>query len=108
MTIDEVLYLLSANWQKNLLPVQELILRQAWEGNTYASMAQASHYEADYIRNVASQLWRSLSELFGEPINKANFHSLLKVRVFTSEQKRLFEKVNDFWRPRSYRFDISI
>ena len=90
MTIDEVLYLLSAKWQK-LLPVQELILRQAWEGNTYASMAQASHYEADYIRNVASQLWRSLSELFGEPISKANFRSLLKVRSFTSEQKRLVE-----------------
>jgi len=91
MTIDEVLYLLHARWKKNLTPVQELILRQAWQGNTYTSMAQISHYEADYIRNVASQLWRSLSELFGAPINKANFRSMMNSRSFISEQLLLTE-----------------
>ena len=42
MTIDEVVQLTRARLQKDLHPVQEIILRQVWEGKTYTSIASTS------------------------------------------------------------------
>ena len=47
MTLDELVTLIQSQQQKKLSPVKELILRQAWEGLTYTTMAQSFHYEAD-------------------------------------------------------------
>ena len=95
MTIDEVVYLLQLREPKNLAPVQELLLRRAWMGETYASMAKTSHYEADYLRNAASLLWRLLSETFEEPINKVNFRSKLEPLPFPTDQQKSVEKLKD-------------
>ncbi|MGB7443006.1 MAG: AAA-like domain-containing protein, partial [Coleofasciculaceae cyanobacterium] len=95
MKIDEVVYLLQLKRQKNLAPVQELVLRRAWVGETYASMAKTSHYEADYLRNAASQLWRTLSESFGEPINKVNLRCKLEPLPFPVDQQPPVEKLKN-------------
>ena len=47
MTLDELVTLIQSQQQKKLSPVKELILRQAWEGLTYTTMAQSFHYEDD-------------------------------------------------------------
>ncbi|WP_341731007.1 ATPase [Microcoleus sp. EPA2] len=87
MTIDEVLNLTRARLPKKLHPVQETILRQVWEGKTYTSIASTSNYGEHYLRNIASGLWQSLSEILQTPINKSNFHSSLESRSFFSNPK---------------------
>ncbi|MBE9040298.1 AAA-like domain-containing protein [Oscillatoriales cyanobacterium LEGE 11467] len=89
MTIDEVLALLHATRKKNLTPMQELVLRQAWKGQTYTGMAQEFHYDADYLKKAAAHLWHSLCELFEVPITKSNFRTTLEERSLTPEQKRV-------------------
>lgn len=95
MTIDEVIKLISKTQNKSLTPLQEQILRQAWQGQTYTDMANVLHYQEAYIKNIASQLWQDLSELFSESITKTNFCSKFKTRVLTSQQyKELQEAQN--------------
>lgn len=92
MTIDEVIQLTRAKLQKNLHPVQELLLRQVWEAQTYASIASASNYGEHYLRNIASCLWQSLSEISQIPISKSNFRSSLELRSLTLEERELIEE----------------
>ena len=92
MTIDEVLQLTHARLQKELHPVQEIILRQVWEGKTYTSIASTCHYGEHYLRNIASGLWQSLSEILQKPISKSNFRSSLESRSLTAEEGELIEE----------------
>ncbi|MBD1828603.1 AAA-like domain-containing protein [Microcoleus vaginatus GB1-A2] len=92
MTIDEVLQLTRVRSQKELHPVQETILRQVWEGKTYTSIASASHYGEHYLRNIASGLWQSLSEILQKPISKSNFRSSLESRSLTVEERELIQE----------------
>lgn len=89
MPLDDLINLINTHTQKQLSPVRELILRKAWDGETYASMAKSLHYEADYLKKAASELWRFLSDLFGEPITKANIRSLFEVRSLTVLEQQL-------------------
>ncbi|PSB40359.1 hypothetical protein C7B67_28465 [filamentous cyanobacterium Phorm 6] len=92
MTIDEVLQLTRVRSQKDLHPVQEIILRQVWEGKTYTSIASASHYGEHYLRNIASGLWQSLSEILQIPISKSSFRSSLESRSLTVEERELIQE----------------
>jgi len=92
MTIDEVIQLTRTRSQKDLHPVQEILLRQVWEGKTYTSIASASHYGEHYLRNIASGLWQSLSEILQKPISKSNFRSSLESRSLTVEEQELIEE----------------
>lgn len=91
MDINEVLNLIQATTPRNLSAVQEQVLRQAWDGRTYASMAETLHYQAEYLRNTASELWHLLSTLFEIPISKSNFRSTLEARLLTPEQQKLIK-----------------
>jgi diguanylate cyclase (GGDEF)-like protein len=88
MTIDEVLCLLRASEQRSLNPIQELVLRQAWKGQTYAGMAKEFHYDANYLKNLASELWHGLSEIFGMSITKTNFRITLEDCQLTPQQRQ--------------------
>jgi hypothetical protein len=63
---------------ENLNDVQVLVFRQAWEKRAYQDMAESSTYDPDYLRNVGSSLWRSLSEALGEKVTKSNFRSVIR------------------------------
>ncbi|MEG3956548.1 AAA-like domain-containing protein [Microcoleus sp. herbarium2] len=92
MTIDEVVQLTRARLQKDLHPVQEIILRQVWEGKTYTSIASTSHYGEHYLRNIASGLWQTLSQILEKPMSKSNFRSSLESRSLTAEERELIEE----------------
>jgi hypothetical protein len=47
-------------------------------GRTYAEIAVQISYEHDYIKQVGSQLWRSLSQVIGEEVCKKNIQSVLR------------------------------
>lgn len=71
--------------------VQELVFRGAWEEQVYEEMATQSGYDADYLRDVGSKLWKSLSQALGEKVTKNNFRSVLRRRV---EEKQVAESAN--------------
>ncbi len=78
MILDDVLTLWNTTQAKKLTPLQEQILRYAWEGFTYHAMAETLHYQDSYIKNLASQLWQDLSILAEDSITKNNFRIKLK------------------------------
>ena len=89
MTIDEVIALLDTRESTALSDLQRLILQQSWAGKTYPEIAEGSHYEPTYLKNVARGLWHSLSEYFGKPINKANLQANLAERPLTDNEQQL-------------------
>lgn len=73
MTIEDALRLVDKILvDKRLNNVQELLFRQAWEGETYAKIAEKSGYDASYVRDVGYKLWQSLSQQIGERVTKSN------------------------------------
>lgn len=88
ITIEEILITLKTILKPvDLNPIQELILRQVWEGKTYAQIAVKSGYNTDYIKSVGSQLWQCLSQVLGESITKLNFRYVIKRRVLQLQGK---------------------
>ncbi len=83
MTVEEALVILEAGLaQGRLTRIQELVFRQAWEGQSYSQIAANYGYDAGYIKNVASQLWQILSTALGEKVTKSNVQSVLKRRPY--------------------------
>lgn len=61
-----------------LTTVQNIVLCQSWEGQTYFDMAIEFDYNPGHIKDVGSELWRSLSQALGEKVTKNNLHGVLK------------------------------
>jgi diguanylate cyclase (GGDEF)-like protein len=91
MTIEDIIQLLQATESKPLTTLQELILRQAWKGKTYTTIAQEAYYGAERVRKVAARLWSLLSQVIEEPITKTNFRRCLESRPLTSSQYQLIQ-----------------
>ena len=92
MTIDDVLLVFNAMLPKPLTRLQELILRQTWEGKTYNIIAQEAYYGPERVRKVAAELWVLLSQVLNEPINKVNFRKKLEPREITFAQQQLIRQ----------------
>jgi len=58
--------------------IQELVFCRAWEGLSYAEIADRSGYDAEYIKQVGCQTWQLLSQALGYKISKSNCQSVLK------------------------------
>ncbi|MBN3885613.1 MAG: hypothetical protein V7K64_02395 [Nostoc sp.] len=61
---------------------------ESWLGRTYAEIAVQISYKDDYIKQVGSQLWRSLSQAVGEDVCKKNIQSVLR----RYQQSQSYEK----------------
>jgi WD40 repeat protein len=57
---------------------QELVFKQSWAGNKYSDMAIDEGYDLGYIKDVGSELWRSLSKALNEKVTKNNLREVLK------------------------------
>lgn len=62
---------------RHLSDLQCCILQQAWGGKTYRAIATIAGYSEGHVKDVASQLWRLLSDVLGERITKGNYRSRL-------------------------------
>lgn len=78
MNVEEALLILTRVLNKHLNNVQEQVFRLSWEGKTYAQIAETVDYDTDYIKNVGAQMWKLLSETFGEAVTKNNIHAVLR------------------------------
>lgn len=82
MTVEEALVTIEAILgDRSLNDLQETIFRCAWEQKGYSEIAEVYGYDAEYIKYVGFQLWKKLSDAFGEKITKSNFRTALRRRA---------------------------
>ncbi|MCU0518779.1 MAG: ATPase, partial [Oscillatoria sp. Prado101] len=88
MDIKEILRLadelLLAKTGEHLDYLQEAILRGALEGKTYTKIAEDTYSNEGHVRNVGSELWKILSEAFGEDVTKKNCRAIVKKGIFSA------------------------
>ncbi|MBG1266617.1 hypothetical protein [Nostoc sp. WHI] len=79
MTVEEAIALVERLLKRGRLTrAQEIVFRYTWEGKTYLDMAREVTYDPGHIKDVGSQLWRSLSQALDEKVTKNNLHGVLQ------------------------------
>jgi hypothetical protein len=76
IVVDQLLQT-AENGQK-LNDLQSAVFLGTWVQCSYSEIAQQLGYECDYIKQVGSRLWQSLSQILGEPVSKRNIQSVLR------------------------------
>ncbi|MCT7987194.1 NB-ARC domain-containing protein [Laspinema olomoucense] len=88
MTTEELLQwaddIVFTTTEKHLDSVQTAILEGAWQGLKYEEIAKKCHRSKSHIKNIAAELWQTLSELLGENIHKANARSVLERKAISN------------------------
>jgi hypothetical protein len=88
MDIQEVLQWtdeqLFVNTKKHLDSLQRCILEEVWQGEKYPEIAKKCNRSEDHIKQVARKLWKMLSEILGEDINKMNVRSILERKAVSN------------------------
>ena len=96
---DQLLY---ERTGKHLNDLQSRILQQSWQGHTYGQVASSVGYSEGHVKDVASQLWKTLSEALGERITKGNLRSRLinrAKRTFKHAAPDTYESIASVVRP---------
>lgn len=65
------------NASAGLTDIQSFVLQKVCQGYTYQQIADEAAYDHDYIKHVASHLWRSLSKATSQKVSKSNIQSVL-------------------------------
>lgn len=83
MNFEEGLPILDAavfsKTNRHLKDVEILILRGSWHNFSYDEIASKEGYAANYLRqDVGFKLWKFLSEVLGEEVNKTNFRAAIE------------------------------
>lgn len=82
MDVNEVLQfvdnLVVEKTGKHLDDIQKAIIEGTWQKQSYHNIAEKSHITEGYTADVASELWKLLSEALGEDIKKSNFRSTIE------------------------------
>src|SRR4028119_2283489 len=76
--VDALLH--SANQGQKLNDVQSAVFLGTWAGRSYQEITEQlkDRCQYEYIKQVGSQLWRSLSQILGEPVSKCNLQAVLR------------------------------
>lgn len=64
--------------KKHLGNAEVQVLRGAWDGKTYETIASEAHLAVKYIGEVGGKLWHNLSDALGEEVKKTNFRQALQ------------------------------
>jgi WD40 repeat protein len=82
MTAQEALviinHLLEQNKKSTLKDIQSDIVLQVWAGNSYQTIGSELGYDADYIKQIAANLWHTLSNILNVKVAKSNLKSILQ------------------------------
>ncbi|MGB3207917.1 MAG: NB-ARC domain-containing protein [Crinalium sp.] len=102
MDVTEVLKatdnLVFADTGKHLDDLQEAILRGVLQDKKYSAIAEERNCTEGHVRDVASELWKLLSNILSENINKFNLRSTLKRWTFNkvaSGSEKAFVQINN-------------
>jgi len=81
MIFEEALAWVESTFQskidKQLTPPEKAILKAAWEHESYSSVADNLYLSVGHIKDLASILWKHLSDLLEVKVTKNNFRYLL-------------------------------
>ncbi len=82
MNVQEVLRfaddMVFAKTGEHLDDLQKAILLGVWEGQKYSQIAETSYCSEGHIRNIASKLWKRLSNVLNEEVTQSNLRSALE------------------------------
>jgi WD40 repeat protein len=70
--------LLEQHQRGSLKTIQAAIVSQVWRGDSYQTIGRELGYEPEYIKQVASQLWKLLSEVVGQKVSKSNLCAIVQ------------------------------
>lgn len=63
--------------------LQGAILRGVWQGQRYLKIAEECECSEGHVKDVASKLWKILSDVLDEDISKSNFRSAMERSQFS-------------------------
>lgn len=92
---DELIF---AKTGEHLDYLQKAILEGTFQGQTYSKIAEATHSSEGHVRDMGSELWKILSDGFGEDITKRNFRAILdsgKIYNVSSPIGKNFVEINN-------------
>ncbi|MGB8689520.1 MAG: AAA family ATPase [Microcoleus sp.] len=102
MEIAEVLKLadelIFAKTGEHIDYLQDAILRGTLQNHKYPKIAEETHSSEGHLRDIGSELWKILSEGFGEDITKRNFRAILdsgKIYNISSPIGKNFVEINN-------------
>ena len=88
MDVQEVLrladHLVFTKTGKRLDDLQEAILRGSLENEKYSKVADEFHCSEGHVKDIASDLWKILSDALGEEVRKSNLRSTLKRQKYSN------------------------
>ncbi|MFB2921815.1 MULTISPECIES: AAA-like domain-containing protein [Aerosakkonema] len=68
-----------AQTNRHLKTVELMLMRGAWSGQTYQEIAATIGYTPEYLQHdVGPNLWKILSKIAGEKVNKNNFRAVIE------------------------------
>ncbi|MBE9040313.1 AAA-like domain-containing protein [Oscillatoriales cyanobacterium LEGE 11467] len=94
--IESIDRLVACKTGNSLSFIQKVFLRETLSEikKTYAQIAQENNYSEPYIKQwVAPKLWKQISDVLGEKVNKTNCSSLLETHI-----DRGLNSIGVFWK----------
>ena len=85
--INQVDARILAETGKHLSDLQAAILTGSLEGQKYEAIADLTFCTEGHIKDVASGLWKQLSQIFGEPITKKTLKTILPRQLHLSDSE---------------------
>jgi HEAT repeat protein len=71
-----------AKEKRSLRDVEILVFKGAWNGLSYEEMQSDAQYSLNYLKgDVGTNLWKTLSEAFGEKVGKSNLRAIIERTV---------------------------
>ncbi len=87
MDVQELLRLADglvfAKTGKRLDDLQQAVVRGTWQGKRYSEISKEVHCTERHVRNIASKLWQTLSEILDEDVMKSNLRSTMERYEFS-------------------------
>lgn len=112
MTLEEAIQWVDSTLEsktgKKLTVPEKQILKAAWENETYNAVADSLYMSVGHIKDLASLLWKRLSNLLQEKVTKSNFRHLLLQRNADSTQFSINIVENDTYETENPKGNILI
>ncbi|AFZ34831.1 Tetratricopeptide TPR_1 repeat-containing protein [Stanieria cyanosphaera PCC 7437] len=77
-SVDQMIY---AKTGKHLSNLQTIILKKVWQGKKYLAIADEYGCTEGHVKDVASWLWKILSEVLQEKVTKTNFRTVIQRKL---------------------------
>jgi hypothetical protein len=77
---DDLVFELTSKYLDDL---QKSIVQGVYEGKKYSKIAEESHCSEGHVTDMASNLWKTLSDAIGEKVSKSNLKSAIERHQFS-------------------------